>query len=212
MDGNRLIVEGDEDKRVIPELIERAGVVWGLRGAEVVKIHSLDGFRNLTSGEFNLQLKTAGLRRLGLLVDADEDPTARWQAVRGIVGGAFALPAEPIPAGVVVPANAPATPRFGVWLMPDNTTRGMLETFLLALRPTNEPDLHAHVEASTDEAKRRSAPFSLIHRDKALIHTWLAWREPPGRQLHQAILERMLDPNATFAAAFVSWFRALFEL
>jgi hypothetical protein len=125
---NKLLVEGDEDKRVLPELLEQAGVTWGRKGEEVVKIHALDGFSNLTRDELKLQLKESGLMRLGLLVDADDDPPARWRALRDVVSETFKLPEAPSPLGTVIPATG-STPRFGVWMMPDNDTRGMLETF-----------------------------------------------------------------------------------
>ncbi len=55
-----------------------------------------------------------------------------------------------------------------------------------------------------------------IHRDahqhKADIHTWLAWQNPPGRQLHQAVMERILDPKHPKAQIFVNWFRDLYDL
>ncbi|MBI4820714.1 MAG: hypothetical protein HY791_30900 [Deltaproteobacteria bacterium] len=206
---NRLLVEGDEDRRVLPELLERAGINWGPKGAEIVKIHALDGFGNFTPDEIALQLKTSGLRRLGILVDADEDPAARWRSLRSTLSGKFALPDTSSANGLVLSSG---TLRFGVWMMPDNLTRGMLETFLLALRPQNQPDLLGHAETSTDTAKSLGATFSASHRDKALIHTWLASQDPPGRQLHQAIQERMLDPAGPFATAFVAWFKDLFEI
>ena len=208
--GNLLLVEGSEDKRVLPQLLERAGVPWGARGAEVVRVHGLGGYTNLTADELALQLKTAGLQRLGLLVDADADPPARWASVRAVVSPRFALPGNP-PAGGAVLAATSTAPRFGVWMMPDNAGHGMLETFLLALRP-DEPGLLAHAKQSTDAATQHGAPFVAAHRDKALIHTWLAWRDPPGRQLHQAVQEKMLDPTGPYAATFVTWFKSLFEL
>jgi hypothetical protein len=208
---NRLLVEGEEDKRVLPELLEKAGLQWGAKGNEVVRIHSLDGVENLTEEQVGSQLKGAGLKRLGVLIDADDDPDARWLSVRASVAPWFALPSKPLSDGFVLPASG-SNPRFGVWMMPDNTTRGMLETFMLALRPASEPALLTHAERATDDARNLQAPFSPSHRDKALIHTWLSWRDPPGRQLHQAIQERMLDPAGPYTAPFVKWFKSLFEL
>lgn len=50
------------------------------------------------------------------------------------------------------------------------------------------------------------------HHDKADIHTWLAWRDPPGRQLHDAVKQRILRPDSPHAAPFVRWFRRTFDV
>jgi hypothetical protein len=48
--------------------------------------------------------------------------------------------------------------------------------------------------------------------DKADIYTWLAWQNPPGRQLHQAIMERILAPSHPDAQKFGNWFKTLYGL
>ena len=76
------MVEGDEDKRVLPWLIERAGVSWGSKKEPVVIIEALDGAENLlAAGVIETYLKQSGLSALGVIVDADEDAAARWQSI-----------------------------------------------------------------------------------------------------------------------------------
>jgi len=69
----KLIVEGEQDKRVIPELMEANGVTWPL-GKEPVYIQSYgsDGFIN--NKKISARLKASGLTHLGLIIDADENP------------------------------------------------------------------------------------------------------------------------------------------
>lgn len=88
----------------------------------------------------------------------------------------------------------------------------MLETFLGYLLPTDTFDLWELSEKTVDLAKEKGAPFKETHREKAKIYNWLAWQEPPGRQLHQAIKERILDPQHPEAQRFVNWFRQLYQL
>ena len=52
---------------------------------------------------------------------------------------------------------------------------------------------------------------SLIHRPKALIHTWLAWQQTPGMPMGQAITARVLSCDSEIAIAFVNWLNYLFE-
>ncbi|WP_411729037.1 DUF3226 domain-containing protein [Pseudanabaena sp. UWO310] len=44
------------------------------------------------------------------------------------------------------------------------------------------------------------------------MYTWFAWQDPPGRQLHQAVKETVLDPKHPNAQKFVKWFRDLYGL
>lgn len=208
---NLLIVEGKDDQRIVPYVVERAGIPWGEPGAEIVRIHEIDGYPNLAA-QFRTQLKNAGLLRLGIIVDADEDPAARWQSLSKIVGSEYALPQAPAPGGFIAPRTV-SNKRLGVWMMPDNAARGMMETFLLALRPATNAPLSAHVEVAVDAALRNhGAPFLAVHRDKAIIHTWLAWQDPPGRQMHDAVKQAMLDPTLPYAAPFIAWLKQLYEI
>lgn len=102
--------------------------------------------------------------------------------------------------------------RIGIWIMPDNTSIGMLETFLCYLVPNpNDPIFNA-AQTSVANARSLGAPFKEPHISKANIHTWLAWQDPPGRQLHQAVMQRILSPSSPLALTFVSWFCRLFEI
>jgi len=46
-----LLVEGKQDVRVIPELIEANGVNWGTRKSPVVYIRDYEGYQNLVDPE-----------------------------------------------------------------------------------------------------------------------------------------------------------------
>jgi hypothetical protein len=78
--------------------------------------------------------------------------------------------------------------------------------------PTDNESLWQFAQEVAQEAKNKGAAFTAPHFDKANIYTWLAWQNPPGRQLHQAIMERILSPNHPNAQGFVSWFKALYGL
>lgn len=61
------------------------------------------------------------------------------------------------------------------------------------------------------EALDRGATFDAKRRrDKARIHSWLAWQREPGKQLHEAVAHRTLDARSPQAGPFVDWFRRLF--
>ncbi len=206
-----LLVEGDEDKRVIPQIVEANGVKWGDKQKEwIVEIKALGSVEKLLDKEeIGVQLKASGLKVLGIILDADESPADRWQSIRNCLIERYPdIPKQPPLFGLIHPGEI----KLGVWMMPDNKERGMLETFLQFLLPEDGKALWQFSEQSCQQAKAHGASFKDFHSDKAKIHTWLAWRNPPGRQLHNAIMERILSPSSPQAAAFMQWFRELFEV
>jgi hypothetical protein len=101
---------------------------------------------------------------------------------------------------------------FGIWIMPDNQGHGMLETFLRYLVPDHQSALWSHAERSTADALDHGGTYRRSHSDKAQIHTWLAWVDPPGERFGTALLKKILDASAPSAALFVRWFKELYQL
>jgi hypothetical protein len=211
---NVLLVEGQDEKRTIPELIELNGVDWGSGKNTIVHIKDYEGYENIIKpGSISTELKADGIEALGILLDADEYPLDRWIAIRNACRNSNAIsniPDELPQAGLIIEADNEV--RVGIWIMPDNKLPGMLETFLGYLLPTDNSTLWEFAESTINLAKEQGAPFTEYHREKARIYSWLAWQKPPGRQLHQAIKERILDPQHPEAQRFVNWFRQLYQL
>ena len=88
----------------------------------------------------------------------------------------------------------------------------MLEDFLLRLVPDGSCPLSELARNSVAEAKRRGSPFRNVHQRKAELHTWLAWQDPPGLRLHEAVKHTVLDPARAESKPFVDWFKKLFHL
>jgi len=207
-----LIVEGDQDKRVIPELIEANGIVWGNTKEEaVVYIDSHGGDQFIDEAIVSTELKASGRTALGLIVDADSDFDARWASIKNACSGSIADLPDQIPESGLIHLTTTGV-KFGVWIMPDNKSQGMLETFLMYLIPDESEFVWQYAQEVTKEAKNRGASFIDSHHDKAYIYTWLAWQDPPGRQLHNAVMEKILNPTHPKAQTFVSWFRQLYDL
>lgn len=207
-----LLVEGKQDVRVIPYLIEANGINWGTRKSPVVYIRDYDGYQNLVDPDvISTELQASGLSVLGIMLDADDNPSGRWQSIRSASLKSIPDLPETLPEEGLI-HTSPNGIKFGVWIMPDNKMRGMLETFLTYMIPKDNETLWQFAQAVVHEAKTKGAVFTDSHFDKANIYTWLAWQHPPGRQLHQAITERILNPAHPNAQGFVTWFRTLYEL
>ncbi|NER92797.1 MAG: hypothetical protein F6J86_02895 [Symploca sp. SIO1B1] len=209
---NLLLVEGEQEKRTIPYLIEANGIDWGTKNNPVVYIEPLGGDTNVINPLLiSTELKASGRKALGLMVDADDNPFKRWQSVRNACLTAIPDIPEQLPETGLIHC-LPNDIKFGVWIMPDNKMRGMLETFLAYMIPDENEPLWEYAQEAVSAAKNKNAPFIEQHIDKAHIFTWLAWQKPPGRQLHNAVMEKILDPKHPKAQTFVSWFKSLYNL
>ena len=207
-----LLVEGKQDARVIPYLIEANGIVWEINKKPVVYIRDCEGNNNLVDSDIIIsELQASGLSVLGIIIDADDDPSTSWQSI--ISASLMSIPDIPkvLPEEGLI-HTTPEGIKFGIWIMPDNKMRGMLETFLTYMIPTGNEDLWEFVQEVTQEARSKGATFKNVHQDKANIYAWLAWQDPPGRQLHNAIMERILNPQHPNAQKFVTWFKTLYDL
>ncbi|ABA21035.1 hypothetical protein Ava_1412 [Trichormus variabilis ATCC 29413] len=177
----KLLVEGKDDLRVIPELIEKNGIVWGNNKKEaIVTIEDYGGYTNINSDLVSTELQASGLTHLGLMVDADDKPQTRWQSIReACLDSILDIPEEIPTTGLIHTTNTGI--KFGVWIMPDNLMQGMLETFLAYMIPDESEPLWMYAQEVVAEAKIKGASFIDARIDKAKIHTWLAWQEEPGR-------------------------------
>ena len=150
-----------------------------------------------------------------MIVDADESCINRWQSVRNACLNFIPdLPEAILPEGLVhnTEKKNGKPVKFGVWIMPDNKTGGMLETFLAYLVKDESEALWQYSQAVVSEAKNKGANFKPTHIDKANIHTWLAWQDEPGSQLHMAVKKKILDPQHPKAQTFIQWFKTLYDL
>jgi hypothetical protein len=205
-----LYVEGKKDKFVIAEIAEASGIPWP-RGKEPIDIRDLGGDAQLVDADrIATRLKESGLQAMGIIVDADENPAARWQQVRHACAKSISdMPTELPSTGLVHPMQNGI--KLGIWMMPDNQLRGMLETFLAYLVEPEAP-LWQYARSTVEAAKLQGAPFKPTHYDKANIHTWLAWQNEPGEQLHVALQKRILNGQHPKAQEFVNWLKQLYEL
>lgn len=207
-----LLVEGKQDRFVIPYLIEANGVDWGSKKNPTVYIRDYDGYSQLIDPiEIYTAFQESGLVALGLMIDADDNPVGRWQSVRQACLRSIPDIPEKLPDSGLIHTTQDGK-KFGVWIMPDNQTRGMLETFLAYMIPDESELFWKYAQEVVSEAKNKGAPFIDAHVHKAYIYTWLAWQNPPGRQLHNAIMERILNPQHPNARIFVNWFKTLYDL
>lgn len=202
-----LLVEGTDDEHVVKH-------ICGNHGIPVLEIKPHGNVEYLIAS-IRATIDAAGDADdvVGILVDADQNLQNRWQAVRDqlTAAGYRELPDRPNRAGVIIaPPADTLLPRAGVWIMPDNQNTGYLENFLRSMVPADQQALFQHAAVSVDGIPPSERRFSPVDAPKALIHTWLAWQEDPGRPFGTAITAGFLNPNVAEAETFAAWLRNLF--
>lgn len=203
-----LLVEGKDDEHVIKHICGNRGQVLL---DDVIQHGSVENL--LESFPVRIKASEEG-DIIGIVLDADTDLAARWQSLHDrLIGAGYTdLPARPGSGGTVIdPPPETLLPRVGIWIMPDNQTRGILEDFLRFLVPAGS-DLFGHVETSVASIPEGARRFGELARPKAIIHTWLAWQEEPGKPLGTAITARYLDPDVKQVDVLVDWLRHLFHV
>jgi len=132
----QLLVEGKNDRHVIWALCN----LYNLPEAFSVEVPEADGTEGISAllNSLPLKLNEKNLEILGIVVDADQDLTARWQAIQSrlTMSGYQDIPAKIPSEGWVY--SAPELPKVGVWIMPNNQLPGMLEDFITYLVPKND--------------------------------------------------------------------------
>ena len=192
-----LLVEGPDDKHVVAHLCRN--------DTSMSELSILDkgGISPLLDA-IEAEVMAPSREVVGILMDANDSPDNRWQAVANrLLKAGIDTPDQPDPAGTVIDGS----PRVGIWLMPNNRTRGELEDFIAEMVPKNDTVWllsKAYVEGIPDIDRKFKAGKTL----RAKMHSWLAVRAEP-RQMGSAIGAGDLDVNAPDAVRFVTWLRRL---
>lgn len=227
-----LLVEGDDDQHVVWNLrdtrelpsdfyVARPGDVVDASRPGMVRRPQVACKDEASGGDARLlesipaRLDTSDLERLAIVIDADDKgPQRRWDSIRDrLVSEGYdadLLPRDAKPAGVILdlpPRRGRKPIRFGLWIMPDNQSNGMLEDFV-ANMIHDDDEMLPRVNDFLGAIPRENRRFSPAHQSKARLHTWLAVSERPGRPMGQAIkAESHLDANHTSVEPFLSWIR-----
>ena len=190
-----LLVEGDDDLHVVRHICAHH------EPALEFAVEPKGGVEQVLRA-IGPEVKAPGRQVVGVLVDANDDPEARRQAISDRLARAGIQTA--VDAGTVVDGD----PRVGFWLMPDNMSVGELEDFAVRLIPPEDPvwpEADRYVDGIPTE-HRKFAPGKLT---RAKLYAWLATRAEP-RRMGAAIGTGDLVASEPLAASFAAWLQRLF--
>ena len=195
-----LLVEGQDDEHVVRHILRRCEPTLDF------VIENREGIGPLLDS-IGAELRAPGRQALGILVDANTDLSSRWDAVKTRLSTeGIGLPGHPAAGGTIVTVTS--KPRVGVWLMPDNTSGGELEDFVIEMVPAGDtvwPMSQRYIDAIPEQDRK----FSKQKTQRAKLHAWLAAREDP-RRMGSAIRARDLEVDGILCRTFLAWLQNLF--
>ena len=198
-----LLVEGHSDKQVVRNLRKR---FRGARSIPAFEIRQEGGFDKLLP-VIEAEIDAPGRKSLGILVDANDTPAKRWDAVTERIRRARPSMkiGDPAPEGIIVGG----TPKVGIWLWPDNQSHGELEDFVAGMIPNDDP-VWPSSESYIDDIPIRYRKFAKKKTTRAKVHAWLATRETPGYIGSVVGDEDELLTDGMLVTRFSDWLRKLF--
>ena len=157
-----LLVEGTEDLKTIPYIMEANGIIWPEKPPKApVWIEQYEDYSNLLKPEIpQTELLTNGLKALGMIIDSDENFDTRWKEIRKSCLHSIPDLPEQLPQAGMIHETTDGI-RFGLWMMPDNISRGMLETFLSLMIPESNELIWQCAQDATSEAKKMELYLAL---------------------------------------------------
>ena len=197
----KLLVEGNDDQHIIWALCEKFNI------PEVFDVIDCCGIDSLYES-ISLRFKQTNTETVGVIIDADINLNDRWTQIKSLLSNqGFNMPENLPNDGLVLLKD---NIKVGVWIMPSNDTNGMLEDFITFPVPQND-ELLPVVDTTLSEIERQNLnKYSLIHKSKARIHSWLSWQEDPGTPMGLSITKRYLTTDNENCNRLVNWLQRLF--
>lgn len=193
-----LLVEGQDDKHVTLHLCDRH------QPKPTFSIEDKEGISKLLDS-ISPEIKAPGRLAVGILVDANDDLKARWEAITGLLRDAgIQAPPSPDPTGTIIDGQ----PRVGIWLMPSNTEPGELENFVIQMIPDDDP-VWPLSQGYINDIPETERNFTAGKTQRAQLHAWLAARKDP-RKMGLAIGMGDLNIDGTLCQNFLTWLTKLF--
>ena len=104
----------------------------------------------------------------------------------------------------------------GVWIMPDNSSNGMLEDWIISCIHEDEQKLFQEAQKAVSNLGEQLGFTKFdksLHTSKAEIATWLAWQKQPGHGLYYVAdtKNNLLDNNYALFKDLEGWLIKVFN-
>ena len=210
-----LFVEGYTDLNFVKSFVGIHGSRWN----EDVTISPAFGYEKAINNFCGALSNPSAYSRVGLIVDADNVCADRYKLIQDtlntIISDPLTLPSLPI-TGLIATYYGM---RYGIWIMPNCQGKGALESFLYnkISRPNSllnevETAINTLEEHASHDIGLEEKIYNLNHKKKAIVHTYMSWKEPPDYSLGKALEENFFEKETTEEKHFLNWLRGLYDL
>ena len=161
------------------------------------------------------QLDDGQLNRLAMIVDADSASNGGGfdltliQVKNQLIPFGFDPSPQKLQNGGLVFSHSDGLADFGLWIMPNNHSDGILENWIAQSIASSEQTLFD--KASSIVSKIQNPKFAEIRRSKAEIATWLAWQDRPGEGLYYAVTGNLLNSQGSHYVGLHQWLIRVFK-
>jgi hypothetical protein len=201
----KLLVEGNNDMHVVYKLCEKFKIEENFEIIDCKTISKIFPILSVTVDQADIQT-------IGLIIDADYDLTVQWNNCRKELQKiGYEVSENPTKEGTIILTNN--LPKLGIWVMPNNQTKGMLEDFMQMLIEENDL-LLPRVKIILDDLERHNLHKykKETKRSKAELHTWLALQKEPGQTMGNAMTQKYLTNfENPVCKSFIIWLSDLFK-
>lgn len=199
----KLLVEGNDDQHVIWALCEKFNIT------ENFDVIDCEGITKLTE-QIPLRFKQSDIKTIGIIIDADIDIKSRYISLKNLLSTqGIELPEELPDEGIV--ETHERNLKIGLWIMPNNNLNGMLEDFISFLVPDEDKLLPIVNSTLQNIENQKLNKYSLTHKSKAVIHSWLSLQEDPGTPMGLGITKRYLTTDQETCLKLINWLKTLYN-
>ena len=194
-----LLVEGKDEVNLLGRLIKDCLKDDG-QGIQILDVGSKDNFRpNLMAIKIAAQSETT-LHSIGIIRDADDNPKGSFDSVCSSLRSAGYEP----PAAHAEFSNA--TPSIGVFIVPDGTQPGAIETLC---RRSVAGEAAAKCVDDYMECLTTNNALKSKNPDKSFTHAYLAAMEDPVARVGEGALQKVWDFQSPAFGALSQFVRDL---
>ncbi len=213
-----LLVEGEADKSFFEKMCKKLHLNASV---QVALPKDLGEHHNGKGAVFNRltillpQLNDGQLTKIAIIVDADysEHGSGKQKTLDQVSNvleniGFTLRDREPVQEGFLF-KHSDGLEDFGLWIMPNNYSEGMLEDWIIQCINSDEKALFGQADTAVQELP--SPKFKPHLESKAKVATWLAWQKTPGHGLYTAMKEGLLDEQSVPYKNLSDWLQKVFN-
>jgi len=214
----RLIVEGKDDAIVLSNILKRKqisppkGYTNEFKFKQEFIINANGDSKIKTS--LKEELQSPDVERIGIIIDADDKvPENRFKSLIDFIEKETD---EDLSNAVLTPEGffhqLKDERTIGIWVMPDNQNNGYLENFVGMMMEDSNLTWQFAQEKVAELLEKDFCKFTDTKKQKALVHTYLAWQETPGLPMGTAVKAGFINIENPLIESFANWFKNTFIL